>query len=159
MVYTVIKRKENLMNTVTITEANRQFTHLMKQVDAEGRVAITKGGEIKYIVLTRKEFEKMNNNILFGRSGGQKICVEKNENEARIWKFDENFEFYTVYTADKLRVDGNHISLEAEKFFRVSFWEDLEGEPDKRAKELFEMFPTFLPEYKISVKSRDKTWE
>lgn len=148
------------MNKVTITEANRQFTHLMKQVDSEGKVAITKGGDIKYIILTRKEYEKMNTNLFFCQSLSRKVCVEQGD-ENKIWLFNGNdvLESYTVYTADKLNIDGDHISLEAEKFFRVSFWEDLEGEPDKRAKELFEMFPTFLPEYRISVKSRDKVWE
>ena len=148
------------MNKVTITEANRKFSHLMKQVESEGRVAITKGGDVKYIILTRKEYEKMNTKLTFGQSLSRKVCVEQGD-ENKVWLFEGNgeLESYTVYTADKLNIDGNLIKLEAEKYFKVSFWEDLVGEPDKRAKELYEMFPNPLPEYIVSVKSRDKTWE
>lgn len=148
------------MNKVTITEANRKFSHLIKQVESEGRVAITKGGDIRYIILTGKEYEKMNTKLTFGQSLSRKVCVEQGD-ENKVWLFSGNgsLESYTVYTADKLNITGDFISLEAEKYFKVSFWEDFAGEPDERAKELYEMFPVPLHEYKLSVKSRDKTWE
>ena len=101
----------------------------------------------------------MNKDIMFCKSGDQKICVEKDRDEVRLWKFDENFEFYTVYTADKLNIEGDLISLEAEKFFRVSFWEDMFDEPDERAEELFDTFPDDLPELNIHVSSKNHIYE
>ena len=147
------------MNKVTITEANRQFTHLTKQVDAEGQVAITKGGDIKYIMMTQNEYERMNTEVLFCKSGDYKVYVEKTEKEARIWKFDNDFESYVFYAADKINIENGVINLEAEKFFKLSFREMMFEEPDEKAEEIIEKFPDILPEYKLSVKSRDKIWE
>lgn len=95
--------------------------------------------------------------LLFGKYGHKKVCVEWS-NEPRLWLFDKDFSSYTVYMTDSLVVDGNRIRMEAQKYFRVTFWEDIAERPDKRAVKLFRTCPDDLPELDISVCSRDKIW-
>ena len=95
--------------------------------------------------------------LVFGKYGHKKVCVEWS-NEPRLWLFDEDFSTYTVYMTDRLAVDGNRIRMWAERYFRVTFWEDISGRPDRRAVKLFKMCPENLSEFEISVKSKDQIW-
>lgn len=146
------------MNNMTITDANRKFTHLIRQVDSEGLVGITKGGKVKYILMTRKEYEKMN--ITFGKVGESLLCIERGETD-KLWKIDADS--FVMYESDKdsVTIEDCAVKMEAKTFFRMKYWDDAEDpcEESEKVEALRGETPSELTKYELSVKTKNKVWE
>ena len=145
------------MNNMTITEANQNFSKLVREVDESGSVAITKNGKVKYIVMTERSYEKMN--TIYGKVGDTICCVEKLDGVARIWKLKPDS--FVRYEAETVDVSANQIKMNPEEFFRVKYWDDMEDptSESEKAMELLKSAPEDLPEYELSVVTKNKVWE
>lgn len=109
------------MKEITITEANRNFTNMIKEVEKEGTVLITKGNKPKYIVLPYEAYErsimkksniinKMKNESLWGKENNN-ICNISIKDAKLILRERVEKDYGTAYIKDVFSLEKTSITV------------------------------------------------